>query len=114
MPAALIWTDSRDHVLCALRAEGRSWDSIDAMLGISRWAVMERDRLVGAVKAMPPPRLAAGDLAEAGREVMPAGHPVSWGAITAGTLLDGMAYPFAPLVAPLGDRLAADVLEWAA
>lgn len=28
------------------------------------------------------------------RPTMPAGHPVTWQAITAGTLLDGAAYPF--------------------
>lgn len=27
------------------------------------------------------------------REPLPAGHPDSWGAITAGTLLDGTPYP---------------------
>ena len=97
MPAPLIWTESRDNLLCGLRAEGRSWDAIATMLGISRWAAIERGRLVGAHKPQPPagPR---GPAAESGREPLPPGHPASWGAITAGTLLDGAAYPYPPIV----------------
>jgi hypothetical protein len=33
--------------------------------------------------------------AEAGRGALPAGHPLSWGPLTAGTVLDGA--PYAPL-----------------
>ena len=109
------WTDRRDRILCALREEGRSWDTIAAMLGISRWAVIQRGRLVGACKPEAPEPAADAANAQTGREALPAGHPDSWGAITAGTLLDGIAYPFAPL---LEDRAAstpeARVLEWAA
>lgn len=28
------------------------------------------------------------------RPALPAGHPVTWGAITGGTVLDGAAYPY--------------------
>lgn len=115
MPAPLVWTESRDQKLRELRAEGRSWDTIAAMLGLSRWAAIQRGGLVGAFKPAPPPRLTAAQAAEAGREALAPGHPVSWGAITAGTLLDGMAYPFAP---PVAGRAVPDagerVLEWAA
>ncbi len=110
MPAPLVWTEQRDRILCALRAEGRSWDTIAAMLGISRWAAIQRGRLVGAFKPEPPPRDDDPEAAAAGREALPAGHPASWGAITAGTLLDGEAYPFALLAeTPEPGRL-----EWAA
>ena len=121
MPAPLVWTESRDQTLCALRAEGRSWDTIAAMLGISRWAAIARGRLVGARSPEPASRpLNAAQAAAAGREALAPGHPVSWDAITAGTLLDGMAYPFASLAE---GRAAAEraeqapeerVLEWAA
>ena len=112
MAAPLVWTELRDHVLRALRAEGRSWDVIAAMLGISRWAAIDRGRLVGARKPEPTlPRLTAAQAAEAGREALPPGHPVSWGAITAGTLLDGAANPFAALAEPAPD---APVVERAA
>ena len=118
MPAPLVWTESRDQILCALRADCRSWDAIAALLGISRWAAIERGRLVGACKPEPaPPRLTAAQVtdaqaAEAGREALAPGHPVSWGAITAGTLLHGMEYPFASLAD--GRAAAERRLEWAA
>ena len=118
MAAPIVWTESRDQILCELRAEARSWDAIAALLGISRWAAIERGRLVGACKPEPaPPRLMTAaqvtdaQAAEAGREALAPGHPVSWGAITAGTLLDGMPYPFAALAEPAP---AAHVVEWAA
>ena len=120
MPAPLVWTEQRDRILCALRAEGRSWDTIAAMLGISRWAAIQRGRLLGAFKPEPPPRHDDEVPDAAGREALPAGHPVSWGAITAGTLLDGAAYPFAPLVeapaasVPEAGVPEAGLLEWAA
>jgi hypothetical protein len=31
------------------------------------------------------------------RQPLPAGHPVSWGAITKGTVLEGTAYPAPPM-----------------
>jgi hypothetical protein len=31
------------------------------------------------------------------RPPLPAGHPVSWGALTRGTVLDGEAWPGAPM-----------------
>lgn len=94
MPAPLIWTAPRDGLLRGLRAEGRSWDAIAGALGISRWAAIERGRAVGAQKPPAPPRPPPG--MSLWREPLPAGHPVSWGAITAGTVLDGMDYPWPP------------------
>ena len=113
MAAALIWTKSRDNLLIELRAEGRSWDSIAAMLGLGRWAAIQRGRLVGACKPESPP--AQRDTGPTGRDALPAGHPITWGAITAGTLLADMAYPIPPLV-ERRDAAAADapVVEWAA
>ena len=95
MPTPLVWTEPRDTILFTLRAEGRSWDAIAAVLGISRWATIERGRKLGAQK--PPPSLAAAAFADGAREPLPAGHPMSWGAITAGTLLDGATYPYPPI-----------------
>ncbi len=93
MPAPLTWTGFADDTLFRLRAEGRSWDGIAAVLGISRWAAIERGRKLGASKP-PAPHAAPADAGL--REPLPAGHPVSWGAITAGTTLHGAAYPFPP------------------
>ena len=95
MPAPLIWTELADETLHSLRAQSRSWDAIAAVLGISRWAAIERGRKIGAQKPTAPPAATA-EAAFGPREPLPAGHPVSWGAIIAGTVLDGDAYPFPP------------------
>ena len=107
MPAPLTWTELADDTLFSLRAQGRSWDAIAAVLGISRWAASERGRRIGAQKPPAPPPAEA---EEGAREPLPAGHPVSWGAITAGTVLDGLDYPFPQPGAQDDDTW----LEWAA
>lgn len=95
MAAPLVWTEPRDAVLVRLRQAGLSWDSIAGKLGISRWSVVERGRLIGAYKPPRPRPIAT--LLDLGREPLPAGHPTTWGAITAGTEEAGTRYPFPPL-----------------
>lgn len=93
MRAKLPWTAESDDTLCRLRAEGVSWERIAAAFGISRWSVIRRGQLVGAhapLRPPPPP-------VDPTREALPAGHALSWGAITEGTLLEGVAYPWPPL-----------------
>ncbi len=94
MPTPLVWSESRDDLLHRLRGDGRSWDSIAALLGISRWAAIQRGRFIGAKKPPAPPRAAHED--PANREALPPGHAASWGAITAGTVLAGAPYPYPP------------------
>jgi hypothetical protein len=86
------WTTAHDVQLRRMRIEGVNWPEIARILGRSRWAVMVRAREIGArrpppvideVPAQPPPE----------RDPLPAGHPESWNALTAGTLLEGTAYP---------------------
>ncbi len=98
MPAPLVWNRSRDSLLLRLRADGHSWDRIAAALGISRWAAIMCGRAVGARKPEPEPPSAPAATAwtDPDREPLPAGHPVSWGAITRGGLLHGQPYPFPP------------------
>ena len=90
MSPSLIWTAARDLQLKRLRAEGASWNTIAAALGLSRFAVIERARRIGARK--PPDHAPASEDPE--RETLPAGHSVTWGSITAGTVLEGLAYPY--------------------
>jgi len=90
MPLKLLWTEASDARLRRLRAEGETWDAIAAALGVSRWTVIERGRRVGARKP-PPEHRPTIDLA---REPFPAGHPVSWGALNEGTVLEGAPYPW--------------------
>ena len=93
MHVKLLWTDASDTRIRRMRAEGASWDTIAAQLLVSRWSAIERGRAIGARAPLRPPAPAA----DPAREALPAGHPDSWGAITAGTLLDGSAYPWPPL-----------------
>lgn len=100
MPEALIWTPERDALLLARRAEGRSWDAIAAEFAISRSALIARGRRLGlrpcrGHTAPPPPRPVLPEPEEdPDRPPLPPGHPRSWGAITAGTLLEGSPYPY--------------------
>ena len=90
MPKKLEWTDAQDAQLRRLRAEGATWDGIAAVLGLTRWAVMERGRRIGARRPppdfVPPPE-------DPEREPLPAGHPRSWDRINAGSVLEGTPYP---------------------
>ena len=106
MPAPLVWTEARDTMLRDLRGAGKSWDIIGAALGISRWAANQRGHLLGAQKP-PAPARDPNSAPLSGREPLAAGHPVTWGAITAATLLAGTAYPFPPLADDAGWELAA-------
>jgi hypothetical protein len=90
MPKKLEWTDAQDAQLRRLRAEGATWDGIAAVLGLTRWAAMDRGRRIGA--RLPPPDFVRPP-EDPAREPLPAGHPRSWDAINAGTVLEGSPYP---------------------
>jgi hypothetical protein len=90
MPLSPAWTDAQDAQLRRLRAEGAAWDDIGRVLGRDRDAVTARAHAIGA---RPPPPDFASPIDDPGREPLPAGHPRSWGAMLAGTLLDGCDYP---------------------
>ncbi len=53
MPRKFVWTNAQDAQIRRLRVEGGSWDSIAAILGLTRWTVIERGRRIGAQR---PPR----------------------------------------------------------
>ena len=90
MPAKLTWTVTQDTQIRRLRAEGVSWDGIAASLAVTRWSAIERGRRLDVPR--PPARVALTQGAP-DREPLPPGHPVSWNALTAGTVLDGIPYP---------------------
>lgn len=103
MPAPLQWTDEGDRTLRALRQAGASWDRIARALGVSRWAAIERSKLLGAHLPLPrAPRLAPDPLDDPDRPPLPPGHPLAWAILTRGTVLEGTAYP-APPVLPEDD-----------
>ena len=87
MPKKFIWTDAQDSRIRRLRTEGASWDTIAA---ITRWAIIERGRRIGA---RPPPREFVLPPEDPARGPLPAGHPRSWNVLTAGTVLEDTPYP---------------------
>lgn len=93
MPRRLKWTDAMDDAIVAGRAEGRSWDGIAAELGVSRWVTILRGRALGHGHALSTMRPAPVDARER-TDALPAGDPISWGAITRGTLLEGSPYEY--------------------
>ncbi len=90
MPTRFHWTDVQDIQIKRLRAEGATWESIAAVLGLTRWAVIERGRRIGARR---PPRELANVREDAARDPLPPGHPRSWDILTAGTVLENTPYP---------------------
>jgi hypothetical protein len=89
MPRKLIWTEGQDAQIRRLRTEGGSWDLIALALGLARWTVIERARVLGVHRAPVNPRPT---LDEADRETLPAGHVESWGAINRGTSLEDVPF----------------------
>jgi hypothetical protein len=90
VPVKLVWTDARDSRLLRLRQEGVSWDGIAGTLSVSRCAVIERGRRIGA-RLPPAERMIRPE--DPAREPLPAGHPRSWDVLTAGSILAGTPYP---------------------
>ena len=90
MPRKLVWTDAQDMQIRRYRAEGASWDTIAAILGVTRWTAIERARRLGVRSPLPGTIPSEPD---PDRPAMPAGAPNTWGAITRGTVLEGLLYP---------------------
>ena len=40
MPIKLVWTDAQDTTIRRLRTEGATWDTIAALLRLTRWTVI--------------------------------------------------------------------------
>ena len=89
MPTKARWTEAQDIQIKRMRAEGHLWDEIGAVLGMTRWTVLERGRRIGA---RPPPADFVPPSIDLTRDPLPAGDPLTWGAITKGTVMDGLPY----------------------
>jgi hypothetical protein len=90
MPLKLRWTNAQDARIRRLRTEGATWDAIAGALRLSRSAVIERGRRIGA---RPPPPEFVAPLDDLDRGPLPAGHSRTWGAMNAGTILADAPYP---------------------
>lgn len=94
MTNAITWSHDADVAILRLRADGKAWPVIASELRVGRNSVIERARYLGlppAIRLVQPPRRFA--LARTDRPALPAGHPITWSAITSGTALDSVPYP---------------------
>jgi hypothetical protein len=96
MPQKTAGNAHSDALIAQLRARGLAWETIAFTLGQSSWAVVQRGVRIGLCRQLlvPDP-----DLADPAREPLRAGHPLSWGPLCDGTLLEGSLYPWPPVLA---------------
>lgn len=94
------WTREADAELARQVAAGASQAAIARAVGVSVLAAENRCRCLGlawpsvaSLRRVPAPAPTAPTPAQRSFDPLPAGHPVSWGAITAGTWLAGSPYP---------------------
>jgi hypothetical protein len=85
MANQIIWPPLADQTVLQLRMFGTPWPAIARHLRVGRSAVIERARSLGipAKTRLPPPKPVP-RLPRIDRPPLPAGHPVTWGAITSG------------------------------
>ena len=81
MAEKMHWTDGQDTQIRRLRTEGASCDVIALLLGLTQAAVADRARQLG-VDHKP-----VVDWNYPDRPPLPAGHAITWGAMTQGTAL---------------------------
>ncbi|MEA2768438.1 MAG: GcrA cell cycle regulator [Acetobacteraceae bacterium] len=89
MPRKTVWTEGQDTQIRRLRTEGASWDVIALALGLTRWTIIERSRVLGVER---PPANAVAVMDESDRPPLFAGHAESWGAINRGTSLENVPF----------------------
>jgi hypothetical protein len=92
MRAHVKWTAELDGRLRELRSGGMTWDGIAAAMALGRNTVLERGRKIGARRIRKAPCCALEEPRD--RPARQAGHPLTWGLINAGTVLEGEAYPY--------------------
>lgn len=109
MPEKLTWTPKMDAVVRQMRIARASYEEIGRAVGVSRSSIIGRlpKLFPGGVPSVRPPppenryTLPQGGLPRDGDKVLVAGDPLTWGLITAGTLLDGVPYPIDPITRQL-------------
>jgi hypothetical protein len=89
MPNTIVWTTDLDRSLTEYRASQWSWERIAAKLGISRFSLIERSRVISDVEEHQKQ-----DVSD-DRRPLPAGSGASWDAICANTCLSGAPYDLA-------------------
>lgn len=94
------WDQTTVEKAVEMRNHGKLWREIETATGIDRQAVahyLKRHGLINEAAAKPVratrPVVERDPEFHDTRWAMPPGHPVSWGAITDGTCLEGIEYP---------------------
>ncbi len=98
MQPKIHWTARADAGLRELRALGVAWETIAAALRLNRSTVIRHGLAIGARGPAPVPRPDP-DLTDPARGPLPAGHPLSWPLLTAGSMLAATLYPWPPVLA---------------
>jgi hypothetical protein len=113
MPERRDWTETADNTIRYMRAAGATWASIGGVLGLSRNTVIERGRRIQAPGGpVPVPRPVRRAEDEPNRPALPAGHPIAWRVLTAGTLLEGTPFvPFGPVRRELRPEVRPEVQQ---
>jgi hypothetical protein len=89
MAQSIVWTPLADLTVLRMRGEGTAWPIIARQLQVGRSAVIERARSLGIPsKTRMPSAEPTPPVPRIDRPPLPAGHPLTWGAIT-----DGIPYP---------------------
>jgi hypothetical protein len=97
MPAKIEWRPDQDATIRRMAGAGAPHEAIARAVGVSRWCARDRmDALGIAIDSKTGPRRKEVQMPDQPmipwRDPLPAGHPISWTALTAGTCLDGSAY----------------------
>lgn len=93
MPGRRDWTETADNTIRRMRTDGATWAAIGSVLGLSRNTILERGRRIRALGGpSQEPRLPRVPEDEPNRGPLHAGHPIAWGVLTAGTILEGTLY----------------------
>ncbi len=79
---SIAWTIEIDARIVALRACAASWRAVAAEIGISESSTRTRGKLIGCNSARYRPPPPSGRAAEPPESALPAGHPLTWGAIS--------------------------------
>ncbi len=94
MSTAIAWTPHADALILQLRAAGLPWRSVATELRIGRNSIIERARRLGLPPITRIQPAARPIPVRLDRPALPAGHPLSWQAITDNSPLEGAPYPF--------------------
>jgi hypothetical protein len=86
MAVAIEWTPEQDETIRRLRLEGQTWAEIAKVFGVAGTTVSDHGNRIGAIGGPPP--MHPKPKPERGKEPLSVGHPISWGVLVAGTMLD--------------------------